>query len=421
MTDAIAGVEVVGGWTTPDGKRTSNKVQTGKDGRAIFADIPAGSTFQARATVEGEDLVSAQFPVPAEGGTRLLMVVGAQAAEAMSDMSGAAATPTPANPAEPQVVGIRSGKVEGNDTLSAGTVELRVLGPDGKALTGFKVSLGHVKHATGAVEFVEAVTAPSGAAHFDKLETGPKTQYAAVVEHDGLRVGTDAFTLDDKRGAAGEIRVPARTNDLSVLRISSSSRVMVELREDAVGVLQNLIVENTSEKVFDAGPGGLMIPLPDGFAAAEKLPGGAEVEIKEGVGVLIKTLLPPTQTPVAATQVRIGYVLGTHEERDFEIVQPMPLGMQGGLVLIPAEYTIDLSSPGLRSRAAERDENGNELRMFDLDAIPPGHALRLTMRGLPTHDQVGKWIAAFLVALLIAAGIVAAGRPRGTPALHKAG
>jgi hypothetical protein len=48
--------------------------------------------------------------------------------------------------------------------------------------------------------------------------------------------------------------------------------------------------------------------------------------------------------------------------------------------------------------------------------------LRLTVHGLPTHDGVGKWIAAALVALLIAAGIVASARPRGAiPVGDKAG
>jgi hypothetical protein len=422
MTDAIPGTAVVGNWTTPDGKKQANIVSTGDDGRAIFSGIPAGSSFRAEATVEGEHLVSAQFPVPGEGGTRLLMIVGAQAAEAMNDMTGAASSPHAGKPAGPQMVGLRAGKVEGKDGLPAGTVDLRLVGADGQALTGVKVALGHVEGKTASVVFVDALSDSSGHAHFDKLKTGSGTQYAAVIEREGMRIGTDAFTLDDQRGATGELRIPGRTHDLGVLRISSSSRMMVELREDAIGVLQNLIVENTSDKIFDPGPAGLLIPLPDGFAGAEKLPGGAEVEIKEGVGVFLRSILPPTQPTAAPAQVRVGYVLTTHEQHDFDIVQPMPVGMQGGLVLVPADYTIALSAPGLRARANERDDSGNELRLFDLDAIQPGHALRLTVHGLPTHDETGKWIAGILVVLLILAGGVAAARSRvAVPAVNKAG
>jgi hypothetical protein len=266
------------------------------------------------------------------------------------------------------------------------------------------------------------VSDSSGLAHFAKLQTGAKTQYAAVLDRDGLRVGSEAFTLDDRHGAAGELRIPGRTNDLSVLRISSGSRMMVELREDAVAVLQNLVVENPSDKVFDPGPGGLLIPLPEGFTNAEKLPGGSEVEIKEGVGAILRSPVPPMKSPMEFTQVRVGYVLGTHESRDFEIVQPMPIAMQGGLVLVPADYPIKLSAPGMRTRPTERDDNGNELRMFDLDAVEPGHALRLTVHGLPTHDQSGKWIVGVLAALLVLAGIAAVVRPRRPASVaHNAG
>ena len=416
MTDPIAHVNVVGMWTNKDGKTKSAAVKTGDDGRAIFANIPAGSTFGANATVEGENLTTAQFTVPDQGGTRLLVIVGAQAAEAMNDMTGGAAAGV-GKPAQPRPLGVRSGKVEARDGMKAGTLEVSVLGAEGKPIPGIGVDLGRTQRGGSGVEFVHAVSDESGIAHFADLKSGDASPYAAVIERDGVRVGTPAFLLDDKRGSLAEIRVPSRTSDLSALHISSSSRMMVELREDAVGVLQNLLVENTSDKVFDPGPRGLFIPLPDGFAGAEKLPGGVELEIKEGSGAYLHAMLPPTQSPGAAVQVRLGYVLTTHETPEFEIVQAMPLGLQGGLVLIPSEYSIGVSAPGLRARPPERDDNGNELHMFELDTVAPGQALRLTVLGLPTRHQAGKWIAGMLAGLLVAAGFVASRRPRKVVAL----
>jgi hypothetical protein len=413
MTEPVAGAKVVGSWTTKDGKQKSATIKTGEDGRALFKDIPAGSTFGAKTTVEGENLATAQFTVPDQGGTRLLVMVGAQPAEAMNEMTGgAAATPAqPAMPAPPKVMGVRSGKVEARDGVKAGTIDITVLTAEGKTLPGIGVDMGRVQKAGGGVDFVHAVSDEAGIAHFAGLKSG-EGAYAAVVERDGMRVGTPAFMLDDKRGAAGEIRLPGKTSDLSALHISASSRMMVELREDAIGVLQNLHVENTSDKVFDPGPRGLFIPLPEGFAGAEKLPGGVDVEIKEGVGAFLHGLLPPAQSPGAAAQVRLGYVLTTHETPDYEIVQPMPIGLQGGLVMIPGDFAIGLSAPGLRARPPERDDNGNELRMFEMDSVAPGQALRLTVLGLPTRQHAGKWIAAVLAGLLVAAGFVASRRPR---------
>jgi len=76
MTEPIAGADVVGTWTTKSGGHGSATVKTGADGRAIFSEVPAGATFGAKAEIEGENLATAQFPVPAEGGTRLRSRLG---------------------------------------------------------------------------------------------------------------------------------------------------------------------------------------------------------------------------------------------------------------------------------------------------------------------------------------------------------
>jgi hypothetical protein len=414
MTDAISGADVLGSWTTPNGKTKTSTVKTGNDGRAIFSNVPVGSTFTAKTTVEGEALATQAFVVPDQGGTRFLVIVGGEPAQAMGaamapPASGAAGN-AEAHGGQPQQLGIRSGKVEASDDVKAGSVELKVEGADGKPVAGVGVDMGHA--AGKGVESAHAVTDGNGVAHFAGLKADSTTIYAAVIAHDGMRVGTPTFGLEAKRGAAGEIKLPGRTDSLSALRIASSSRMLVELREDAIGLLQNLVIENTSDTIFDPGPRGLFIPLPEGFTGAEKLPGGNDIEIKEGVGAFLHAPILPAESMGASAQVRLGYVLATHETRELEIVLPMPIGLQGGLVLVPADHPIGLSAPGLRTRASERDENGNELRIFELDAVPAGQALRLTLVGLPTHSQTGRWIAAMLAGLLVAGGIVAARLPR---------
>jgi hypothetical protein len=408
MTEPITGTDVTGSWTTKTGERKSAVVKTGEDGRATFSNVPAGSTFQAKATVEGEALATPAFEVPNEGGTRLLLLVGANAAEAMAEMTGGAAASTATAGTK---IGVRSGKVEARDGMPAGTLDMKVLGVDGQPLQGVSVDLGHAQK-SGKMKVDRAKTDELGVAHFTGLETGSAATYAAVLMHDGLRIATQAFTLDETRGSQGELRVPGRTNDPSVLRISAASRMMVEVREDGLAVLQNLLLENTSDKIFDPGPRGLFIPLADGFQGAEKLPGGADVDVKEGEGVYLHAVVPPTPDLMSATQVRVGYILPTHETPSASIVQPMRITMQGGVVMVPSLPEVGLSAPGLRARQPERDDSGNELQMYDLDAVPAGHALRLTVSGLPTRDQVGKWIAAALVAIIVGFGIVVAKRPR---------
>lgn len=413
MTEPIAGTSVVGEWTTADGKNGSATVKSGDDGRAIFTKVPVGATFAAKAVVEGEELATARFPVPAEGGTRLLLIVGRQAEESMAEMTGQAGHGAAT---DPKALGVRSGTVQTRDDLPARSVEIHVLTADGKPIPGVRVNLAHAQPTGGAVAVKNADTDDSGTARFTNLDGGETGHWAAAVERDGMRIGTQPFALSAGHGSAGELRIPARTNDLSVLRVSANSRMMVELREDSIAFLQNLIVENTSDKVFDPGPKGLLIPLPDGFTGAEKMEGGAAVEIKEGAGVILRNLLPPTDTMAAAAQVRVGCVLNTHEAAEVEIVQPMPLGLQGGLVMLPVMASVGLSAPGLRARPAERDDNGNELRMYDLDSVAPGRPLRLTVYGLPTRSQTGKSIAGVLAGLLVLAGVVAIRKPQRTNA-----
>lgn len=60
------------------------KATTNVEGRAQFTAMPVGSTVQARATVDGESLESQAFPLPGQGGVRLVLVAGVGAAPAPS-------------------------------------------------------------------------------------------------------------------------------------------------------------------------------------------------------------------------------------------------------------------------------------------------------------------------------------------------
>lgn len=410
MNQPLVGTDVSGTWTSANGKPASATVKTGADGRAIFTEVPAGATFSAKAEVEGQTLTTARFTVPDEGGTRLLLIVGDGAAGAMTDMTS---RPGHGLAAVTEPLLMRVGKVEPRDGLPAGTVEIRVLGRDGKPLTGARVDLLLAQHAAGSPP-KHASTDDSGTVRFSGLATkAPAAGHlVALVEHDGLRIGSQPFDLEAKRGSAGELRVPEKTSELSVLRVSANSRMMVELREDSLAFMQNLVVENHSDKVFDPGPRGVLFPLPDGCTGAETLAGGAEVEMKEGAGAIWRGPLPPTDTPLSAAQVRVGCVLATHEMPELEIVQPMPLGLQGGLAMIQAIHAVGLSAPGLRARPVERDDNGNELRSYELGSLEPGQPLHLTVYGLPTRGRSGRRIALGLVLLLVVAGIAAVRKPR---------
>ena len=78
--------------TAGDTDRTAG---TDGQGRAEFADLPAGSDARTEATVDGEPLVSEPFTVPTSGGLRVILVAGLKVAAARAQEEAAAAAAAP--------------------------------------------------------------------------------------------------------------------------------------------------------------------------------------------------------------------------------------------------------------------------------------------------------------------------------------
>src|SRR4051794_26679261 len=83
--NGVPDVEVTALTRTTAGEMRKRTAKTGADGRTQFESIPAGATFQAEATVSGEKLTSAPFPVPSQGGTRIMLIAGLGAAPAQAE------------------------------------------------------------------------------------------------------------------------------------------------------------------------------------------------------------------------------------------------------------------------------------------------------------------------------------------------
>lgn len=76
----------------------NGSVQTARtdgEGRAEFPDLPQGADVRAEATVNGEELVSDSFMVPASGGLRVILVAGLEEAAARKEQEAAAAAAAP--------------------------------------------------------------------------------------------------------------------------------------------------------------------------------------------------------------------------------------------------------------------------------------------------------------------------------------
>jgi hypothetical protein len=71
---------------------------TDQQGRALFGDVPSGTTVTVEAVVDGETLRSQEFAVPATGGIRVALIAGLEAAAARERAEAEAAAKQPARP-----------------------------------------------------------------------------------------------------------------------------------------------------------------------------------------------------------------------------------------------------------------------------------------------------------------------------------
>ena len=413
LSNAAVGVEVVATVTAPGGTARARTEQTKSDGRATFSDLPVGAEFHAEAVVDDQHLKTASFAIPAEGGARLMLV-------SQQEDEGEETAP-PSNPhagthghgdhqAE-AAIGALVGTVAARDGLAAGIVELRLVDADGAPIAGQEVRLGHSAGRPEAMAFVTSTSDKNGSVRFVTLETGDPHRYMAAVEREGLQLSSSSFRLPADRGAAGELRVPGHTSDLSVLQVSSSSKLLIDLREDALAVMENLVLENTSDRIFRAGQGGLPIPLPAGSSSGSAIEGGGRLEASEASTVFLREAIPPLGSHAVPVQARFGFFLATGGESSLTFRQPMPLGMESPVVMVPEDDHLKLAGPGLQAIAPQTDDRGARVQIFQLASVPRNGVLSITVSGLRTRSRVGKTIATLLVAALVFATLLGLRRP----------
>jgi hypothetical protein len=187
--------------------------------------------------------------------------------------------------------------------------------------------------------------------------------------------------------------------------------------------LEMLPLENSSDKMFDPGPGALEIPLPSEFTGAQPQESERNVEVRQNHGIAVHGPFTPqrsiagTSAKAAGQEVSFGFVLPYRGDTR-EFVQSMPNGI-GPFTLITeqasAERPVDITvtGPGIGPREA-RELGGRKYWVMPGEALPPGGVLKFTLHGLPSTDATGRVVAAVLSLLLVGSAVVLARRPKGT-------
>jgi len=414
--NAVAGVEVSAIIKNSGGDLRRRTEKTDAGGRALFEGMVPGDEFHAQVTVDGKSLSTDTFPLPSEGGIRTMLIANLAPAGA-APAAEAPATGAPAAGGEPPpfVLGATAGVAVTDAALPAGTLEVHVLDENGAPIRDHAVLLGMIDK-SNKIDVRHGKSDGNGLAHFSGLPTGDTTGYAAVVEWNGTRLGTAPFPMPSAGGARAEIRALARTADPSVMTIGPGARIVVQMHEDTLQFLELFPFENTSDKMFDPGPGAIEIPLPGGFVSAQAQENDRKIDVRQNHGMAVHGAFTPKRATLGTTsknaghEVTFGFVLPYHgHTRAF--VQPMPNGI-GPFTLITEQIPgLSVSGPGVGERQ-ERELGGRKYWVMPVEAVPPGGSVSFTLEGLPSTDATGRNAAGLLALALVVSAFAFGRRPK---------
>jgi hypothetical protein len=415
--NAVGDVEVSATIRNAGGDLRKRTAKTDASGRALFEGMVPGDEFKATVTVDGEALETQSFTMPSAGGIRTMLISG------LAGGGGGPAGPPPGAGAgtgegqgEPPAftLGATAGNAVPEPSLPKGTLEVRLFDEQGAPIPKHAVVLGMVGK-DSQVKVRRAESDAAGVARFTDLPVGEGAGYAAVVDWHGIRLGTTPFAMPESGGARADVRALGRTSDPKVITLGANGRIVVQMHEDTLQLLEILPLENTSDRMFDPGPGAVEIPLPEGFVGAEAQEGEHKVEVRQNHGVAVHGPIPPKRSLLRANpretgqEIEFGFVLPYHGDTR-EFAQPMPNGI-GPFTLITQEINgLSVSGPGVGARE-ERQLGGRKYWVMPVEAVPPGGTLTFTLHGLPATDATARYVAGVLALLLVAAAVAFGRRP----------
>jgi hypothetical protein len=416
--NAVADTEVSAIIKNAGGDLRKRALTTDDTGRVLFEGLSPGDEFRAEVTVDGERLKTEMFTMPPVGGLRTMLISGVTAGGGGGAGAGTAKGGPPAAGGKDQrtfALGATAGAAEPDAALSTGTLEVHLFDETGAPIANHPIVLGMVKE--GDIQTRNGKSDAAGHARFTDLPVGPQTGYAVVIDWKGLRLNTVPFGMPESGGARAEIRALARTADSAAITIGAGGRIVVQMREDTLQILEFLPLENTSDKMFDPGPGAFVIPLPSGFVGAQAQDNERKVEVRQNDGMAVHGPIVPRRSQLIASdserkanEVVFGFVLPYRgDTHDFS--QPAPNGI-GALTLITDQKVTSLtvSGPGVGPRE-ERVLGGHKYWVMSLAAVPAGGAVKFTLTGLPSTDSSGRWFAGAVSLALVFGACVFARRP----------
>jgi hypothetical protein len=287
--------------------------------------------------------------------------------------------------------------------LPVGTVSVRVVrGSFDNNVAGVPV----VFTVDGRTTTVE--TDENGRAQLSGLSPGASLSAAATV--DGAALATQAVTIGDTGirfvlvaatvgppdGATpgGTGAVPGTVN------FGPESRVVADFSGERLTIYYVLQVVNATSTPVDLG-GPLIIELPDGALAAQKIEGSTEQVTINGPNITVRGPFQPGQTPVS-----VAFELPLNGDTA-QLEQKLPVPLQRLTVFALQSGTLDLESQQFTSKQTT-SEQGQPLVVGFVPSLPAGQTLSLAVTGLPHHPAWPRQTALALGGAILVLGIWAA-------------
>jgi hypothetical protein len=294
--------------------------------------------------------------------------------------------------------------------LPAGTIRVQVRAPDGTPARDAEVSLG-IMAADSSRSTKTARTAPDGTAVFRDLATGERQAYRVNVPYEGAKYSSNPFRLPQRGGYQVEIRQLPVTRDarLVVLYLGATS---LELKDERIHIVQQTRLLNLGGSTYVFPEEGTLVGLPEGFMAVQIQDSMTDQRVVEapGAGVRVHGSLPPGEAtllwgfdlPLSGTELRFAIDIPWLTFA-YRVIADAPPGLSLAVDEMP--------EPLLHSEGGRRFLITEVQRKI---GDPPLKRLALTLHGIPGPGP-GRWIAAALALLAIAAGVVLSRRTAPQP------
>jgi hypothetical protein len=371
LSNRMVGTEVL--LESADGAKKTGK--TDDQGRATFGGLSGGTAYRASAREGGVEMTSQPIELQPNMGTRVMLVFPA--------------------------VGGADGVGRADKDVPAGTILVKAVDGEGKPIAGLDVVLGHARQGESGVRELKGKTNEQGEAKFEGQDAKPTSGYMAEVLKDGSKFTSKPFKMVENMGARVTLSVRPVSKDVAQLSFGPESRLVFEVQDDAVQVIEILYLTNPTTLPIDPGGGGLHIPLPDKAASAIVGPQAPPNLSVNGHEAIWKGPVPPGES-----MLTVMYLLGTTGAK-LEFVQATPIGFAATNVI--TEKIEGFSVEGRDMQTEERDMNGHPVELYRGPAAPAGSQIELTLNGLPHQATLWSLIAAgAAVLILVGFGVYAA-------------